>query len=399
MTSTLILGAGLAGWTVARELRRRSPDAAISMVTADDGDFYAKPSLSNAFARRASPQQLVGTPGAAMAEQLNVRLVRQVRARGIDTGARLLRLEGGGSLPFDDLVLASGARAIPSGVAGSAADQVLSVNSLGDFGKLYDRLQVLGPDRADGILIMGAGLIGCEFANDLAQAGYAVTVVEPGERPLASLLPPAASEALRDALGAAGVRWRFGTKVAAVDRHGHAAPDAPLQVTLSDGSRLDAGLVLSAIGLRPDLGLASSAGLACRRGILVDRLLRTSHPRVHALGDCAEYVDDRWEAGGILGEGRLLPYVMPLMSAARALAATLAGDPSPLALAAMPVIVKTPALPLVVVPPEPGQSGAWSCIEDGVWTYLCAEGGCRGFVLAGATTSRRAAMMAGLAPR
>jgi rubredoxin-NAD+ reductase len=156
-----------------------------------------------------------------------------------------------------------------------------------------------------------------------------------------------------------------------------------VQVTLAHGEQLDADLVLSAIGLRADTALAQASGLACERGIVVDTLLQTTAPDVYALGDCAQYAS---------AAGRTLPYVMPIMSAARALAATLAGTPTPLVFPLMPVSVKTPALPLVVTPPQPHHAGQWTAGDsDGIWHFLDTLGVQRGFVLAGSETARRMA--------
>ena len=161
-----------------------------------------------------------------------------------------------------------------------------------------------------------------------------------------------------------------------------------LRATLSDGEQLPADVVLSAIGLRADTALAQTAGLDCGRGIVVDMHLRTSAPHVYALGDSAQY-------GG--KEGRTLPYVMPIMNAARALAATLSGLPTEVKFPLMPVAVKTPALPLVVAPPAPGTSGGWVTVETttglGEWHWMDGAGMLRGFVLAGAATPRRAKLV------
>jgi rubredoxin-NAD+ reductase len=154
---------------------------------------------------------------------------------------------------------------------------------------------------------------------------------------------------------------------------------------LSDGRTLDADLVLSAVGLAPRVALARAAGLAVQRGIVVDRRLSTSVAHIHAIGDCAEV------------EGLNLPYVMPLMAQARALAATLAGTPTPLVYPVMPVTVKTPACPAVVCPPAPGAAGQWQVTQD--------EAGCEavfrdeaertlGFALLGSATARKAALAA-----
>ena len=387
--SLIIVGAGLAGWTTAREFRKLDTTTPVFLVTADSGDFYAKPSLSNAFAQGRLPAQLVSTPAAKMAETLNVTLLAHTRVEAIDTAAQTLSVRNAGglqTLAYRDLVLATGAQAIRVPVQGDAADAVMSINSLDDFAAFHARLQAGAqtPGRTQRqVLIMGAGLIGCEFANDLAQAGVRVRVVDPGLRPLAALLPPEASAALQSALEALGVQFDFECTVRAVD---HAA--GQLQVTLATGESVPADAVLSAIGLRADTALAQAAGLLVDRAIVVNRFLQTSAAHIYALGDCAQYAS----APSLLSmHGSTLPYVMPIMSAARALAATLAGTPTALAFALMPVSVKTPALPLVVAAAQTGLAGHWAAAGEGIWHWLDDAGQPRGFVLAGAQTSQRMA--------
>ena len=387
--SLIIVGAGLAGWTTAREFRKLDTTMPVFLVTADSGDFYAKPSLSNAFAQGRLPAQLVSTPAAKMAETLNVTLLAHTRVEAIDTAAQTLSVRSAAglqTLAFSSLVLATGAQAIRVPVQGDAADAVMSINSLDDFAAFHARLQA-GAESPGAplreVLIMGAGLIGCEFANDLAQAGMRVRVVDPGPRPLAALLPPEASAALQSALEALGVQFDFDCTVRAVD---HAA--GQLQATLATGESVPADAVLSAIGLRADTALAQAAGLLVDRAIVVNTFLQTSAAHIYALGDCAQYAS----APSLLSmHGSTLPYVMPIMSAARALAATLAGTPTALAFALMPVSVKTPALPLVVAAAQTGLAGHWAAAGEGIWHWLDDAGQPRGFVLAGAQTSQRMA--------
>lgn len=368
----VVIGAGLAGWTTMREFRKLDATTPVTLVTADSGDFYAKPTLSNAFTQGRSPAQLVTTPARAMAQTQNVTLLAHTRVEAIDTQAQTLTTSDG-PLRYSRLVLATGARPIRVPLSGTGAGDVLSVNSLDDFALLHSRLR-----PGAHVVIMGAGLIGCEFANDLRNAGYVVHVVDPGARPLANLLPEAASTDLQDALAALGVRWHFGTTVQTVHR------DAGGNwVGLADGEWMPADLVLSAVGLKADTALAQAGGLACERGIVVDAALQTSAPNVYALGDGAQYAS----AGQ-----RTLPFVMPIMSAARALAATLAGQRTEVQFPVMPVAVKTPAQPIVVAPPAPGQQGAWQTAEPGIWHFVCAQALWRGFVLTGPQTSRRAEM-------
>ncbi len=387
----VIVGAGLAAWTTARELRKRDAAVPIVLVTQDSGDFYAKPTLSNAFGQKRSPQQLVTTAAADMAANLHVQLHAHSTVQSMDTAARTLELVQAGAvqtLAYGQLVLATGAHPIRIPMQGDAANAVSSVNHLDDLRRLHADLHAL-PARAQGqaatVLVMGAGLIGCEFANDLLSAGYAVHVVDPSPRPLAALLPAPAGEQLRQALQDLGVVWHFGTTVQRLD----AATGGAQRwlATLANGTTLAADAVLSAVGLRADTALAAQAGIACERGVRVDAHLQTSAPGVYALGDCAQYAS----AGG-----RTLPYVMPIMNAARVLAANLAGTPDVLVFPLMPVAVKTPALPITVAAPDPALQGEW--VQDaeatdaqagGAWRFLDAAGAQRGFVLTGKQTAKR----------
>ena len=156
-----------------------------------------------------------------------------------------------------------------------------------------------------------------------------------------------------------------------------------LQVGLSDGRTLGADVVLSAVGLRPRTTLAEATGLEVDRGIVVDRWLRTSDPSIYALGDCKQVA------------GLILPFIMPIMHAARALAKTLSGEATRLRYPAMPVIVKTPAHPAGVSPPNPASAGEWQVEQgpDGVKAlYLGAAGAPLGFVLTGKRIIEKAAL-------
>ena len=385
----LIIGAGLAGWQTVREFRKLDTTTPITLVTADAGDFYAKPTLSNAFGQKRGPAQLVTTPAATIAQTLNVTLLSHTQVTAIDTATQTVHTSTG-PLGYRDLVLATGAQPIRVPLSGAAADQVLSVNSLADFGVFHQRLTALGDGAR--VAIMGAGLIGCEFANDLAGAGYAVAVVDPADRPLAALLPPTASAQLQAALTGLAVQWHLGTTVQAVEPQAGA-----LSLTLANGQTIAADIVLSAIGLRADTTLAQAAGIACERGITVNRQLHTSAPHVWALGDGAQYAS---AASPGAPTGRTLPYVMPIMAAAKVLAANLCGTEAALEFAAMPVAIKTPALPIVAHPPAPGYLGAWVEQTLGEWWFAPADAPERahGFVLTGPHTSKRMALVKQMVP-
>jgi rubredoxin-NAD+ reductase len=368
--SVVILGTGLAGFTLAREFRKLDKETPLVLVSRDHGGFYSKPMLSNALAGNKTAASLVMKDSDKMVAELNATIHNRATVQHIDTAARAVELSDGTRILYRDLVFAVGADPIRLPLEGDAADTVLSVNDLDDYATFAGRLE-----GVTSVAILGAGLIGCEFANDLLSRGVVPTVIDLAPRALPRLLPEAASERLCAKLTEAGAQFRFGVSVARVD---HARTG--LRLTLSDGQTLDAGLVLSAIGLRPRTALASEAGLRVNRGIVTDRLLTASVANVHALGDCAEV------------DGHTLPYVMPIMQQARALAATLAGNPTPVVYPAMPVTVKTPACPTVVCPPPLDASGAWTVemTDDGCDArFHSGDGQLLGFALLGAATKQR----------
>jgi rubredoxin-NAD+ reductase len=383
MNPITIIGAGLAGYTVAREFRKLDKSAPLLVITADDGGFYSKPMLSNAFAQNKQAEQLVTQTAAQMASQLDARIVTGARVGGIDT-ARKIVFTGTGTSEYGKLVIAAGAQPIRLAIDGDAADQVLSVNNVADYAVFRSRISSQGR-----VAILGAGLIGCEFADDLAGAGHAVTLIDPNPLPLAALAAPALSRGLRNALIARGVALHMSTTAARVDR----IPNS-LRITLADGNVFDADIVLSAVGLRPDLTLAKAGSLSTGRGILIDSFGQTSAPDVYALGDCAEYMIAP-------GTTQILPYIAPMMTAARAIARTLAGQATPIELKQTPVIVKTPCYPLALIPPPAQSAGSGTWHEEmenerTICRFYDAQGVMSGFGVAPQEASVRQLLMAEL---
>jgi rubredoxin-NAD+ reductase len=349
MKPIIIIGAGLAGYTVAREFRKLDKATPLIIITADDGGFYSKPMLSNAFGQRKLAEQLVTQTAAQMAEQVGAHIMSGTRASNIDTAGKKV-ITSAGIFDYEKLVIAVGAQPIRLTIGGDAAGQVLSVNHVADYAVFRSKIASSATYPASRVTILGAGLIGCEFADDLAGVGHAVTLVDPNPLPLAALAAPALSQGLHAALNMRGVALQLGTTATRIDR----ANDA-LQVTLANGDSFTTDIVLSAVGLRPDLALAQAAQLATNRGIVVDVAGQTSAPEVYALGDCAEYTSHAD------GSTRVLPYIAPLMTAARAIARTLNGQATAIDLKPAPVIVKTPSFPLALVPPplHAVASGQW----------------------------------------
>jgi len=374
----VIIGSGLAGYTVIREIRKMDKDVPITLITREPGYFYSKPMLSTAFANSKLAEQLISSSSEAMATQLNLTVLGNTDVHSINAQAQLLQTSNG-QVAFSKLVLALGADQIQLQLEGTAADAVMTVNDLEDYARFRGAIE--GRKR---VAILGAGLIGCEFANDLTLGGYSVDVIDLAPHALGRLLPEAAATALEEKLSAAGVRWHFASTAQSIDAHGDA-----IRITLVNGDTIDTDVVLSAVGLRPRIQLAREAGIKTGLGIEVNRQLQTNLDSIYAIGDCAET------------EGLVLPYVMPIMQAARALAPTLLGQAASLQYPAMPVMVKTPAYPIVVSPPEKGAEGKWNSteVEGGM---LCRfesnDGQLLGFALLGSATAERAALVKLLPP-
>ena len=384
----VIVGSGLAGYAVAREFRKLDKDTPLVVISRDHGGFYSKPMLSNALAGQKTAASLLMKPAEKMASELSATVRCGVAVQALSSADRTLTLDGGEVLPYRDLVLALGADPIRLPLEGDGASSVMSVNDLDDYARFAD--QITGAKR---VAILGAGLIGCEFANDLLHRGIEAVVLDLADRPLSRLLPPEASAFLRKRLEAAGVQFQFGASAKRIDRNA----EGSLQLTLNDASTLRVDQVLSAIGLRPRAALAAAAGLNVSRGIVANRLLATSAAHVHAVGDCAEVL------------GLNLPYVMPLMQQSRALAATLCGQPTPVAYPAMPVVVKTPACATVVCPPIGGPAGEARGESSGAWRveladdmceahFVAGNGNLLGFALLGTATSKKQSLSTTVAP-
>ncbi len=372
----VVIGSGLAAFTVVREFRKLNPNQAIVIITKESGDFYSKPMISTAFASHKEAAQLVTTPKEKMASQLHIEILGHTEVVSIDPKANEIEIKDQNGmitkLPYAKLVLATGAQQIQLPIKGNGTSQILSVNNLSEYQHFRDRIQ-----NQKRIAIIGGGLIGCEFANDLSIGGFSVSVIDLASQLLGRLVPETIASQLQSRLSNIGVQFFLNSSVTEINQ----STDG-LELKLANGQPLNADVVLSAVGLRPDLTLANQSGIRTNKGIVVNRQLQTNFENIYALGDCAEI------------NGLVLPYVLPIMAAAKVVAAGLNNQVQELIYPAMPVVVKTPALPLVVSPASANSDGAWHFIEDrdGIEARFEDDGKLLGFALAGQATNLRSTL-------
>lgn len=325
----VIVGAGRAGWQLAEELRGRDATLPITLVTACSGDIYDKPMLSVAVARGLDSAAMVKEQGFDAATRLRLRLLAHTHAIRISRETRQLRTTRA-TLRYDRLVLAHGARPVARDEL--PASQCWRINHL----DAYLQLRAALGDQPRNVLIAGAGLVGCELANDLALAGHRITLLDVQAQPLARW--PQDGAALLDAWKDLAIRFVGAASVANVERIG-----SHYRVSTACGQRFVADQVIAATGLQTASRLAQGAGLAWNGGIAVERqAMRTSDDRIHALGDCVTI------------DGEASRFIEPIARQARAIAASITGG-SPLPYEARrPVIrVKTTSLPLTLSTQEP----------------------------------------------
>ncbi|MDP2096556.1 MAG: FAD-dependent oxidoreductase [Hydrogenophaga sp.] len=322
----LIVGGGRAGWQMAEALRALNAALPITLVSACAADVYDKPLLSVAMARQLDLGHLVKETGTDAARRLNLRLLAHTDAVRICPDTRTLRTTRG-NLRYDHLVLAHGAQAaLPPALPAALCWRI---NHLG----AYQRLRAALGDAGKDVVIVGAGLIGSELANDLALGGHRITLLDVMTQPLARWPGEQAGAPLLAAWQDLPILFKGGVQVASVEKLG-----GRYRVTTACGQRFAADEVIAATGLATPPRLAQSAALAWNNGIAVEPMgLRTSVERIHALGDC------------ITVNGQASRFIEPIARQARSIAAAITGA-APVPYEAKPTVVrvKTTTHPLTL---------------------------------------------------
>ncbi|MFT7682894.1 MAG: nitric oxide reductase FlRd-NAD(+) reductase [Moritella dasanensis] len=319
----VIIGSGFAAYQLVKSIRRANQEQAIMVITAGSGDDYVKPELSHVFSKKLTAQDMVKQSGADFAAEYNITLMNYTRVDEINRLDKTVSCQGI-DIAYENLVLATGAQSFVPFVDGDAANDIITLNSLDEYQLSQDKLA-----QAKSVLVVGAGLVGTEIAMDLAIADYKVILSDRADALLPSLLPEFISSQLYQTMRRQGVELQLGNELSSMTK-----TNTGIAVSFKNGHTANVDSVLCAAGLKPNTALASQAGLAVNRGIVVDKQLSTNDPHIFAIGDCAEI------------DGKHLAFLQPIILSANALAKTLTGAVSEVMFPAMLVKVKTPLFPI-----------------------------------------------------
>ena len=302
----VIVGNGMATARLVDELSRRALGRyAIAVVGAEPRLAYNRVLLSSVLAKEVAPAE-IELRSADWWRTRGVTLLYGRQAVSIDPSLRRLRLDGGATLPYTRLVLATGSQPIRLDAPGMGLAGVMTFRDLADVTAMEAAVA-----RHRNVVVIGGGLLGLEAAYGLAKAGANVSVVHLMDRLMERQLDARAAAMLKHEVEGRGIAVHLNAQTTAIRGRGRVEA-----VTLEDGRNLAADLVVVAAGIRPSVDLARTADLDINRGIVVDDHLQTSRPGIFAIGECAEH------------RGVCYGLVEPAYEQARVLAERLAGAPA-----------------------------------------------------------------------
>lgn len=279
MSHHVILGAGPAGVVAAERIRKLAPADSITLIGDEAGPAYS---------RMAIPYMLIGDIDATgtylrkSPEHFAALKIEQIwaRARSIDGQRKTISLQSGESLTFDTLLIATGSRPIKANIAGIDLPDVINCWTLDDAEAIIAKTK-----PGTRVLQLGAGFIGCIIMEALVARGVELRVVERRERMVARMMGHAAGDMIHQWCESKGVKVHVGVSVESIEG------GTPMTVNLGDGSKVQADVVISAIGVRPSIDFLDDSGVQCQMGVLTDDAMQTNVPGVYAAGDCAEAFD------------------------------------------------------------------------------------------------------------
>lgn len=337
----IVIGSGMAGYQFIKEYRKINTQQPLLLISEDDARVYNKTQLSTAFAKNKTAEDLTSFSAAQMAHKLDFDVLTNSVVSQILPDKKQI-LVNGLALTYESLILALGASPNKLKLKQTTQAPIYNINSLQEFHEFQHQIST-----NTSVSVIGGGLIGCEYANDLTAAGYKVALHCSQASLLERNIPKELGNALAQALTDQGAEVICNSLITQITQ-----TDKNIKLVNQKGHAYETDCVLSAIGLSPRTNLAKQAGLAVKIGIVVNEFLQTSNPDIYALGDCIE----------IDGEPQM--YVMPLMQAAKVIAQKLNGLPSQYENRLIPVQVKTTALPIAFAGKPDKKGGYWEIIGE-----------------------------------
>jgi apoptosis-inducing factor 3 len=273
----VIVGGGAAGFAAAEMLRREGFDGSLALLSADDEAPYDRPNCSKDYLAGSAPEDWLPLRPPDFYEQQSIELLLRTEVTVVDVKERRVALASGRQIPFDKLLLATGAEPVRLDIPGADQPHVHVLRSLSDSRSIIARAKA-----ARHVVVIGASFVGLEVAAAMRARGIEVHVVAPERRPLERVLGGQFSDFIREVHEDHGVVFHFEETATAIDG---------ANVKLKGGATLPADLVVVGIGVRPRLQLAERAGLKIDRGVVVNEFLQTSAPEIFAAGDIARWPD------------------------------------------------------------------------------------------------------------